>query len=38
MRTMTMEFHWHHSDSGMSTTLAMSVNRRMVAHQLCVSS
>ena len=38
MRTMTMEFHWHHSDSGMRTSLAMRVNSRMVAHQLWVSS
>ena len=38
MRTMMMEFHWHHSDSGMSTTFTMSVKRRMVSHQFCVRS
>ena len=36
--TMTMLFHWHHSESGMRTILTMRVNKRIVSHQLWVNA
>ena len=36
--TMTMLFHWHHSDRGMSTILMIAVNSRMAIHQFPVRS
>lgn len=36
--TITMLFHWHHSDKGISAISMMTVNSRIAIHQLPVKS